>query len=520
MDKKSIYALIIIVLILGAVFLFYKFYRIKTPIVGVIKIEGYMLDNYHRDLWIKAAQYALENDTIKAVVLRIDSGGGSASICEDLYGVFKKLAQRKPLVVVVEGIAASGGYYVSLAGREIYATPSSLIGNIGVISVVPPIVLPGESIIETGVYKYTGFLIDEYPLKVNEIYESFVNAVNESRGTRLKVPLSTLIDGRLLIGSEAVKTGLVDRIGSYFDAIESVSKLAGLTNFEIVDLNKIVISKDTKKMEKTEIKDRISLRYLVNISRKGMNFYYIPPQLIDYDYNSSYAYSILKQRFTYRISNATGKIVIDLSHKNLFPYLLMSRFLGKLVEEGEKIVYLSEGNLAKILDDKPKALLIFMPLYEYSFEDLNAIEKFVKGGGKLVLFYDPGFGPYTMINSIAQDYGFIFSVGYLYNSYKKYGIYRNIILTNFSKNSLTENISAITLFTASAIFTKNDKLAWTTNDTALSILYKNGTYTVIAKKGSVLALSDISFIMDPFLKLTDNEKFLDNLVNWIVREKS
>lgn len=223
--------------------------------------------------------------------------------------------------------------------------------------------------------------------------------------------------------------------------------------------------------------------------------------------------------FSYNPYNTTGKIIIDLSHKNLFPYLLMNGFQGRLIEKGEKIVYFTQGSLIKALEEKPKALIIFMPIYEYTTDEIKAINRYVKEGGKLILFFDPGFGPYPAINSLAQEYGFLFSTGYLYNIKNKYGIYRNIIIRNFSGDQLTRNITSLTFFTAGAIFTSNKEIAWTSNNTYLSIFYKEGKYAVISISKNVVAISDITFLMDPFLNITDNSKFLNNLVEWIVNKK-
>jgi len=521
MNKRIIYAsMIIAVIIFSAFYIIRNYYiNVRKPIVGVIKVEGYILDSARTELWIKAAQYALDNDTIRSVVIRVDSGGGSASMCEDLYGVFKKLASKKPVVVVIEGLAASGGYYISLSGDEIYATPSSLVGNIGVIAVVPPIVIPSETIIETGVCKYTGFLINEYPCKVDEIYQNFVKAVNESRGTKLKVPLSELINGRIFLGTEAIKVGLIDKIGSYLDAVERAADMANLREYDVVDLLEVVSDGSSVQRRQENPKGKISLEYLANMTCNGVEFFYIPPQLVEFDYNPALEYiSALQKRQAQKI-NVSGRIVIDLSHKNLFPYLVMNEFLGKLIAKGEKIFYLTSGELKDVLKEKPKALIICTPLSEYSSDDIATIKKYVDNGGKLLLLHDPGFGPFVSINTLAQEFGVMFTVGYLYNPNEKYGIYRNIIIKNFSNSTtLTKNVSSIIMFTAGAIYTHDEEVAWTSNTTSLSILYKSSVYTVIVEKNNVVAISDITFLLDPFVGLADNRIFLDNLIKWLTEK--
>ncbi len=520
--KKLAFAVIAIVLV--ATFGVYYYFSLpkRKNLVGVIEIEGYMLFDSDRKLYLKSVELALENETIKAVVLRINSGGGLASICEEVYSGIKQLSEAKPVVAVVEGIAASGGYYVALGADYIYVTPSSFVGNVGVIAYAPPIVLPSELMLETGAYKYTGFSLREFPLVLDEIFKSFLGKVQESRGDKLKIPLEEVSTGKLFVGVEAVKAGLADELGSYLDAVEKAAELAGVEEYETVNLieeAKISLGITLTGYEVWKDKGKVPLSLIANISGLGFRIFYLPPYMVE-DFPEDYGFFALHERPVSEeeeeVINATGRILIDLTHTNAFPELLMMEFLGKIVKKGGKVYFLSSGSLTEALNQSPNALIMFTPLKGYSDEEVAAIKKFVENGGKLLVVHDPAVGFPTLINRVAQEFGMVFAAGYLYSAEDKYGIYRNLVVRSFEESNLTTGVEELVILTGTAIYTNATTLARTSEDTTLSITDKKGEYTVIALNGSVLALSDITFMMDPFVQLADNEVFLDRLVDWLL----
>ena len=143
---KYILAVVVIIALLSTILLYVKTHT--TGLVGVLYVRGYIISESDRDFYLKAVEESLKNDSIKAVVVKINSGGGVAQLCEEIYGALKRLAGKKPVITYVDGLAASGGYMIALAGEKIYASPSSFVGNVGVIAFPPPIVLPSEAIIE------------------------------------------------------------------------------------------------------------------------------------------------------------------------------------------------------------------------------------------------------------------------------------------------------------------------------------------------------------------------------------
>jgi protease-4 len=189
------------------------------------------------------------DDTIKAVVLRIDSPGGSALASDLIWHELRELQKKKPLVVSVGGMAASGGYYMSVAGDKIFAEPTSIVGSIGVFG--GKIVL-GTALEEFGVHTETfpaspdpgaaARAAAESPFttwddatreKVRDgmqsVYDLFISRVVEGR----KLPrekVEEIAQGRIWSGKQGLERGLVDQLGGVTDAIRAARKLADLAD--------------------------------------------------------------------------------------------------------------------------------------------------------------------------------------------------------------------------------------------------------------------------------------------------
>jgi len=209
-----------------------------------------------RDLGAEIAKLT-GDDSVKAVVLRIDSPGGSALASDLLWKRLRKLAAEKPLVVSVGDMAASGGYYLSCAGTKIVAEPTSIVGSIGVVGGKLAL---GKALDEIGVHAETiaaapdpkkaarvGYMSNfaswDEPTRervldsMKAVYDLFLRRVAEGRGTTVDA-IAPAAEGRIFGGVEAKEHGLVDDVGGLSDAIDLAIKLAGLpkdTPVEIVD---------------------------------------------------------------------------------------------------------------------------------------------------------------------------------------------------------------------------------------------------------------------------------------------
>lgn len=189
-----------------------------------------------------ALEEARADDAVKAVVLRVDSPGGSAVGSDIMWDAATRLAAEKPLVVSMGDVAGSGGYYVSIPGDVIFAEETTLTASIGVV---------GGKLVTRGLTDWAGLSFTEFnrgkraalsstnrPWSDDErkwvegymldVYEQFKGRIMKSRGPRIKGELETMAGGRVFTGKQAKELGLIDQIGGLHDAILHVAGKVGL----------------------------------------------------------------------------------------------------------------------------------------------------------------------------------------------------------------------------------------------------------------------------------------------------
>ena len=212
---------------------------IPRPNIATITISGIVLGQAYVDDILDMLKYARDDDSIRAVVLRIDSPGGGVSAVEQIYLDILRLRQQKPVVVSIGTVAASGGYYVAVAANFIYAEPTSQIGSIGAWVSLPRPEELEEYTGTTGPFKATGGSRRKVIGWLEMVRQEFVEAVISQRGDRLKLFEEELSRGELYVGVESLRYGLIDDIGTRAAAIEKAASLAGLRNYEVVELQVI-----------------------------------------------------------------------------------------------------------------------------------------------------------------------------------------------------------------------------------------------------------------------------------------
>ncbi len=186
------------------------------------------------DATIEELREVRENDSIEAVVLQVDSPGGAASASEAQYMAVKRLAEEKPVVTAVRGMAASGMYYTILPTETIFATPASLVGNVGVRTSIPPgSGVPNE--LTTGPDKLTGGTAEETRARVKTLKNAFVGTVMEERGDRIQLTREEVAHGKIYSGAKAVQNGYADEIGDTEAAVQKAASLAGIEDYQIAD---------------------------------------------------------------------------------------------------------------------------------------------------------------------------------------------------------------------------------------------------------------------------------------------
>ena len=175
------------------------------------------------------------NDSVAAVVLQVNSPGGSAPASESMYMAVKRLSNEKPVYTSVGGTAASGAYYTAIPSDGIYVTPGSLVGSVGVRSTVPPSGLPSG--VTTGPDKAGLMTQDEYYAAIESMQRSFVGSVMQERGENLTVSRETVAEATVFVGGRAVQTGYADEIGTTEDAIAAAAADAGVSNYRVTYRN-------------------------------------------------------------------------------------------------------------------------------------------------------------------------------------------------------------------------------------------------------------------------------------------
>ena len=275
-------------------------------IVYVIPLEGEIvesqtemlggMDNIDVSKTLKKLNEAQENEKIKAVVLRINSPGGSALTSDIIAKKVEELASKKPVYVSMSSVAASGGYYISANANKIFVDRNTITGSIGVVSIMPDF---SKLITDNGVniekiskgeyadlYSADGFTEKKYNKIYNsnlKVYEDFLNVVANGRDME-KEKLKTLAEGRVWTGEEAVKNGLADEIGGLNDTIYSIAEDTNLDEYAVVvakenfDLGSIYkkYSRFLKMDRKELIKSQVFKDYLYN---KPVT--YLPYEILD-----------------------------------------------------------------------------------------------------------------------------------------------------------------------------------------------------------------------------------------------
>ena len=224
-----------------------------TDKVAVLYAEGQILDAGSEGIVegkiIKTINKIHKNDDVKAVVLRVNSPGGSADASEQIWHAVKTLqAKGLPVVVSMGDYAASGGYYISCCADYIYAEPTTLTGSIGIFGTVPNINKIREKVgldidgVTTHKHSsmttnmlYKGMNDQEHAMMqamVERGYDLFTSRCAEGRGMTQDA-IKAIGEGRVWLGKDAIKIGLVDELGNIDAAIQKAATLAGLGAYDV-----------------------------------------------------------------------------------------------------------------------------------------------------------------------------------------------------------------------------------------------------------------------------------------------
>jgi protease-4 len=222
----------------------------KLPVgkkIAILKVEGVITN---ADDILERLKRVEEDKSVKALVVRVNSPGGAVGASQEIYEELRKIRYmyKKPVVVSMGNVAASGGYYISLPANVIFAEGGTITGSIGVIiqkwdveGLAKKLGIKME-VVKTGKFKdilnpFRPMTPEEreYLLKLEEsVLNQFKTAVVENRGKKLKVDIDKIADGRIFSGQQAKELGLIDKIGNFRDAISEAQKLAGIKGKPVV----------------------------------------------------------------------------------------------------------------------------------------------------------------------------------------------------------------------------------------------------------------------------------------------
>ena len=218
----------------------------KGPKVGIVEIKDTITDAKNI---VEKLNYFLEKSSISAIVIRLETPGGGVAASQEIYEKVKKISEKnsKPIIASMGGMAASGGYYIALGADTIIANPGSATGSIGVIMTYPIVeelmnkLGIGQETIKSTILKDAGSVFKELNDKerkyfqklIDDLHNQFVTTVSIER----KISFSNayeLSTGEIYSGSQALKNGLIDMLGTLEDAVLLAAQKSGLSGRPII----------------------------------------------------------------------------------------------------------------------------------------------------------------------------------------------------------------------------------------------------------------------------------------------
>ncbi len=250
--SKGIVGIFILVTVLFFIFIVFAFYTVsslrdadgmgknlldksKDSPIAVIAIENEIMESRKIVEMLIAAE---EEKSIKAIILRIDSPGGAVAPTQEIYEEVRRIDKKKPIYASFGTVAASGGYYIGAACRKIWANAGTLTGSIGVIMQMADLselfkwAKYKPEVIKAGRYKDIGSpnrpMTDEERMYLTDLlagtHKQFMDDISAVRKDRLKKDINELAQGQIFHGSEAKELGLVDEVGSLWQAGRAIHK--------------------------------------------------------------------------------------------------------------------------------------------------------------------------------------------------------------------------------------------------------------------------------------------------------
>lgn len=217
---------------------------VPAPKIGILRLN-YEIAADTTYITTEQMAYARNDPAIKAVVMIINSPGGSAAYSEELFFDVLRTREQIPVVASIDLLAASGAYYTAVAANEIFAKPTSNVGSVGVISFLQGDVFLEEDLITTGPYKAFGGTRDGSVRQIERAKLAFLEAVKVGRGENLAIDLDVLSRAEVYTGVQAYEFGMIDGLKANEEVIDRAAELAGISNYEVVELFPLTFGDDS-----------------------------------------------------------------------------------------------------------------------------------------------------------------------------------------------------------------------------------------------------------------------------------
>jgi len=467
-----------------------------------------------------------QRDDVAGLVLVINSPGGTVSGTEALYTALRGINKTK--YAVVTGLAASGAYYVAVAADEIYATPSSWVGSVGVIAVLWPeeylYDIP-DYIYTTGPLKYYGRDLTDYYNDIERIRLNFVEAVLKGRSGRIKTDPVVFETAAVFTADQALEMGLIDKIGGVFDAVADMAKALGLKNYTVAYIGEAVNASSPQ----SGASWRVSLSQLLNSTPVPM--FYIYPAVLQVDITTDG-----RRNATLPTSPADRPyVVLDMAHNNMAPRGFIEVLRAELATRGYALVVASTENQLTALLGNATALVVVNPAAPFSRDAVAAVVNATARGVRVAYFYDMRASAIITISGISYvaPYSAFAVFDPLLTYFNMSGLRAVYNFTaggdSYLRNwqfvavepkgnwSLLHGVERLVLFSPSAVAT-NAPYRLVVKGYVFG--YGEGNYTVAAQIGNFLFIGSVRSFTPYFITQGDNRQLLRNVINWLTEPRA
>ena len=232
------------------------------------------------------------------------------------------------------------------------------------------------------------------------------------------------------------------------------------------------------------------------------------------------------------VSENRGSVLVDLAHGNRVQMAELNVLQARLAARGQRLLPVYDAEDLNRQLRHAQALAIISPAYDWTPDEIQAVQRFVEKGGRLLLVTDPSrfdviydeWGYYVgldsdvpHINDLASRFGLVFQDDYLYNTVENEGNFRNIVLTDLADEELTGGLEELVFFAAHSISSEEPALLTAGGETRSSTSERQEELTVgsLAADGAVLALGDLTFMTEPNNAVSDNDQFVANIADFL-----